>query len=159
MSPFKIRKVIPKDIPKIAQLIHSFGWFRCYNSLPLEKVVDSIKNQYDQIKNNDSHSIFVVENDKQELLGYFAVHLISMFILEGPEYYISEIFLYPQSRNQGIGTAVLQFVTEQAKARGCARVSLLNNKDRESYQRQFFAKKGFTERINMANFILELNLS
>jgi hypothetical protein len=47
-------------------------------------------------------------------------------------------------------------VKEEAKSRGCSRLSLLNMRDRESYQRAFYAKDGWEERTDAANFVFDL---
>ena len=41
--------------------------------------------------------------------------------------------------------------------RDCSRLSLLNNRQRESYQRGFYAKNGWEERSDLVNFIKKLS--
>jgi hypothetical protein len=45
---------------------------------------------------------------------------------------------------------------EEAKKRRCSRLSLLNLRNRESYQRGFYKKQGWTEREHVANFVFPL---
>jgi hypothetical protein len=52
-----------------------------------------------------------------------------------------------------VGAAVLTAAQTEAAQRGCVRLSLLNGKQRESYQRSFYQKHGWEERPFMANFI------
>jgi GNAT superfamily N-acetyltransferase len=56
-----------------------------------------------------------------------------------------------------VGTRLLAAVKEEARKRGCARLSLLNGRTRPSYQREFYRKDGWQERETMANFIFELD--
>jgi GNAT superfamily N-acetyltransferase len=76
--------------------------------------------------------------------------------MPGCEGYISELFLAPTARGGGMGAALLQAAETEARRRGCARLGLLNDRDRESYQRQFYAKHGWTERPTMASFVRPL---
>ena len=89
-------------------------------------------------------------------MGYISVHWLPYLFLEGPEGYISELFIRDNQRGKGIGGKLLSIVKEEAMERGCSRLSLLNGHNRESYERNFYLKKGFIERDKMANFILKL---
>jgi GNAT superfamily N-acetyltransferase len=59
-------------------------------------------------------------------------------------------------RGQGVGGRILEAIKAEAQRRGCSRLMLLNLRIRESYQRQFYAKQGWEERSEAANFILPL---
>jgi GNAT superfamily N-acetyltransferase len=67
------------------------------------------------------------------------------------------LFVASDARGQGIGTRLLEAVKSEAATRNCSRLSLLNMRDRESYQRAFYAKDGWEERTVAANFIFEMN--
>ncbi|MEH2093968.1 GNAT family N-acetyltransferase [Nostoc sp.] len=58
---------------------------------------------------------------------------------------------------QGIGKTLLATVISDAKIRECSVLMLLNHKERESYQREFYRKQGWIERETVANFIYPLN--
>jgi hypothetical protein len=47
-------------------------------------------------------------------------------------------------------------IEAEARARGCQRLSLINLRNRESYQRQFYVKAGWKERAEAANFLYQL---
>ena len=70
-----------------------------------------------------------------------------------PEGYISELFVRKSARGQGIGTRLLAAVEDEAATRGCSRLRLLNLRNRESYQRGFYRKRGWEEWQDAANFI------
>jgi GNAT superfamily N-acetyltransferase len=84
------------------------------------------------------------------------VHYLPYFFLPGPEGYVSELFISAEARGQGIGTALLEQVIAEARRRGCARLSLINSRTRESYQRKFYEQHGWNERIEIAVFVLPL---
>ena len=60
---------------------------------------------------------------------------------------------------RGLDTQLLESVKQEAQARGCTRLSLINLRDRESYQRGFYAKLGWQERPDAANFIFRVKQS
>ncbi|MDY6865762.1 MAG: GNAT family N-acetyltransferase [Halobacteriota archaeon] len=59
-------------------------------------------------------------------------------------------------RGKGVGHRLLQVVKEEAINRDCSRLSLLDGRDTESYDRSFYKKLGFRERSEMANYIIPL---
>ena len=61
-----------------------------------------------------------------------------------------------EARGQGIGSRLLEAVKAEAKRRGCSRLQLVNFRQRESYQRGFYAKAGWEERPDGASFVLYL---
>ncbi|QYO63180.1 GNAT family N-acetyltransferase [Leptolyngbya sp. 7M] len=69
---------------------------------------------------------------------------------------MSELFVDQAHRGQGIGSLLLDTVQTEARLRGCSRLMLVNSRERESYQRQFYQKQGWIERENIANFIYKL---
>ncbi|MBF2049077.1 MAG: GNAT family N-acetyltransferase [Elainella sp. C42_A2020_010] len=69
---------------------------------------------------------------------------------------MSELFVDQAHRGQGIGSLLLDTVQTEARVRGCSRLMLVNSRERESYQRQFYQKQGWIERENIANFIYKL---
>ncbi len=105
---------------------------------------------------DDSHWMLVAESGAGRVLGYISVHWIPFLFLEGAEGYISELFVHKAARGSGVGSSLLHAVTEEARMRGCACLMLLNGRTRESYQREFYKKRGWRERETMANFILEI---
>ncbi|MBC8524039.1 MAG: GNAT family N-acetyltransferase [Chlorobium phaeobacteroides] len=77
-------------------------------------------------------------------------------VLPAPEGYVSELFVAESWRGQGIGKQLLATAEEEAKTRGCSRLMLCNNRDRDSYRRGFYQKLGWEERASIANFIFRL---
>jgi GNAT superfamily N-acetyltransferase len=102
---------------------------------------------------DDSHSLYLAEDGDLALLGYTAVHWLPYLIFSGPEGFVSELFVDASARGQGLGARLLEAVQAEARRRGCARLSLINMRSRESYQRGFYEKLGWQERPDAANFI------
>ena len=81
------------------------------------------------------------------------MHWLPYLFLNGPEGFVSELFLADDVRGLRIGTALLQVVEDEARALGCSRLQLVNFRSRESYQRRFYEKAGWTERPDGASFV------
>ncbi|WNZ23490.1 GNAT family N-acetyltransferase [Leptolyngbya sp. NK1-12] len=113
---------------------------------------------------DNSHSVYVAEQIGEQdteqadtkIVGYAAVHWLPYLLLPAPEGFISELFVDQNHRGEGIGSLLLAAIQAEAKARGCSRLMLVNSRERESYQRQFYQKQGWIERENIANFIYKL---
>jgi GNAT superfamily N-acetyltransferase len=69
---------------------------------------------------------------------------------------VSELFVHVAAQGRGIGTLLLEEIKREGLERGCSRLSLLNMRNRESYQRGYYRKVGWEERENAANFVLLL---
>jgi GNAT superfamily N-acetyltransferase len=106
------------------------------------KTIERVRQHISLCLADDSHSAFVAENEKLKVIGYSSVHFLPYFFLPGPEGYVSELFISAETRGKGVGTALLEMVIGEAQKRGCARLSLINSRTRESYIRQFYEKHG-----------------
>jgi GNAT superfamily N-acetyltransferase len=90
---------------------------------------------------DESHSVFVAEYDLRKVIGYSSVHYLPYFFLQGPEGYISELFIALEARGAGVGTALLEEAIADGRKRGCSRLSLINSRTRESYRRKFYEER------------------
>jgi GNAT superfamily N-acetyltransferase len=151
----RIRKAVPTDAAGIADILRALvaqGWFSHLAEEPREETLARAGGILARSASSDGHSTWVAEAGGR-VIGYVAVHWMPYFLLPGPEGYISELFLREESRGQGIGSQLLEGVKEEARARGCYRLNLENRRDRESYQREFYRKRGWEERTQMAGFV------
>jgi GNAT superfamily N-acetyltransferase len=149
----KIRHAVKGDAAAIAQILHEMGWF---SGLEAESLAQTAVRTEQLLPDGTvvaHHSVYVAESDEAEVVGYTAVHWLPYFFMTGPEGFVSELFVSPAARGQGVGGQLLAAVQAEAKTRGCTRLSLLNGRHRESYQRQFYEKLGWEERPFMANFV------
>lgn len=152
---FSIRPAGVEDAPRLARLINELGWFQHYfEGVSPAAAQARIQQQLDRCLADDSHSVYVAETATGELAGYVSVHWLPYLFMPGPEGYVSELFLREQTRGQGLGTRLLEVVEEEAHRRGCTRLSLINVRSRESYQRGFYGRRGWEERGDAVNFVL-----
>ncbi len=105
---------------------------------------------------DECHSVFVATGPKDNIIGYASVHWLPYLFLPGPEGFVSECFVVESYRGMGVGSRLLEAVKSEARQRGCTRLELVNFKQRESYQRGFYAKQGWEERSLAANFVYML---
>ncbi len=152
----KIRKAQSGDAMGIAAILRELEWITRFDGEPIEATAQRVAHHLEMCHADDSHMVYVAETKEGEIAGYAAVHWLPYLLLLGPEGYVSELFIRKANRGQGIGTQLLETVKAEAKARGCARLMLLNMQERESYQRGFYTKQGWEERPDAANFVYPL---
>lgn len=152
----KIRKLTAQDAPQIAELLKEIGWFESFKSEPIGAASERVRFHIEQCHVDDSHSAFAAQSPDGKIVGYGSVHWLPYLFLQGPEGYVSELFVRESARGQGIGRELLKTIETEAKTRGCVRLSLINLRDRESYMRQFYVKTGWEERSEAANFIYRI---
>ena len=156
MKNVEIRRATLGDAAVLAELIRELGLFARINDEPAAVTAKRVERHLKLCLVNDSHSVYVAEQDGG-VVGYVAVHWLPYLILAGPEGYVSELFIRDSARGQGIGSALLDVVKDEAEERGCSRLMLLNMRNRESYRRGFYKKVGWQEREQVANFVLLLS--
>ncbi len=152
----QIRNAETTDGPAISNLLRSLNLFAHITKEEAQSTQERVQRHLDLCKEDDSHLILVAQTINGEIIGYCAVHWLPYLILAGPEGYISELFIKEEFRGQGVGNKLLEAIKAEAQNRGCSRLMLLNIRDRESYQRQFYAKHGWEERPDAANFVYKL---
>ncbi len=152
-----VRPATPDDAPQLAQLLRSLEHFDWLRAEPLEAVVGRVHAALVAAAGGEGRSLLLAVPAGGEPAGYVAIHWLHYLILPGPEGFVSELFVAPAARGRGFGARLLAAVVAEARARGCSRLSLLNNRRRESYERHFYAQHGWVERADMANFVLYLN--
>jgi GNAT superfamily N-acetyltransferase len=148
-----IRKAVIDDAPGIAKLLQGIGWFEAFSSREFKDSVTRVESRLRQCRADDSHSIYVAEAPHGEIAGYGSVHWLPYLFMAGPEGHVSELFVRDDARGQGVGRQLLRVIEADARVRGCQRLSLINLRNRESYQRQFYLKAGWHERSEAANFV------
>jgi GNAT superfamily N-acetyltransferase len=151
-----IRKASAQDAPQLAELLKEIGWFESFKREPIDAATQQVQLHVEQCLADHSHSLFVAPAPDGAIVGYGSVHWLPYLFLQGPEGYISELFVRECARGQGIGNELLRAIEREARARGCTRLSLINLRNRESYMRQFYLKAGWEERPEAANFIYRM---
>ena len=151
-----IRKALSSDAKSIAELIQEIGWFPDFGENLSVSTIERVAQHIDLCTSDNSHTIYIAAK-KEEIIGYVNVHWLPYMFLSGPEGFISEIFVKPNHRQNGVGKKLLSSVEAEAKERGCSRLMLVNSRERESYKRDFYTKVGWEERTQIANFVYKFN--
>ena len=152
----KIRKARVEDADGIVEILKQAGKSVYSMPTPYVATTDKVVAHIKMCHSDKSHTIYVAENDGGLIVGYVGAHWLPYLFLDGPEGYLSELFIREDCRDQGIGNKLLETVKTEASKRGCSRLLLLNSRKRESYQRSFYKKHGWTEREEAANFVYNL---
>jgi GNAT superfamily N-acetyltransferase len=155
VSAHRIRTAGIDDAGELAGLLRRVGWFSQFEEEPPAESERRVRRHLELALGDNSHSIYVAEADGR-LIGYGAVHWLPTLFLEGPEGYVSELFVDENRRGRGVGRALLDLIATEAHGRGCARLLLVNGRERESYRRGFYAKAGWEEHPELALFLLRL---
>ena len=154
---FATRKATADDARQLALLLGGIGWFDVFDSGTIDASTARVSARLRECLADESHSIYVAETPAREIAGYGSVHWLPYLFMAGPEGYVSELFVRESARGQGVGRQLLIAIEKEARTRGCQRLSLINLRQRESYQRQFYVKAGWQERAEAANFVYSLS--
>lgn len=147
-----IRPARAGDHEALYQILKSLGWFALLDDLDAERGRALVAGHLARDLNSAEHLVLVAEDAAGQVIGYAGVHWLPYLFKAGPEAYVSELFVHSDRTGRGVGRALLAALENEARTRGCCQLMLLNNRQRSSYQRGFFAKQGWWERDNMANF-------
>lgn len=155
MGEITIRKAEMTDAEPIANILRGIGWFGAFNAESEDESYERIRAHIALCNADDSHTVYVAETTKGDVVGYASIHWLPTFFLKAPEGYLSELFVANGYRGSGTGKNLLNVVSAEARKRGCSRLMLINSRIRESYKREFYTRQGWTERQEVANFIYE----
>ena len=151
-----IRNAEPRDAAGIAAVVHSIKDLDAIAGDSIGATTDKIRENLNGVNSASSSAVLVAESEDGSILAYCAVHWVPLLFLPGGEAYVTELFVREHDSGKGIGSQLLDEVVALATRQGCSRISLLNGRLGQSYRRQFYAKRGWVERSEMANFILPL---
>lgn len=147
-----IRPVRAEDAQSLTDFVRTLGEFSKIAEEPSETTLERVRQNIQIVMTSDRHTLLVAE-DGARLVGYCNVHWQPM--MSQQEGFVSELFVGASRRGQGVGTALLETVKREARARGCGRLHLENFRTKASYERGYYAKHGWQERP-AASFILDL---
>ncbi len=147
-----IRLALESDIQAITELLLSLTEYPSFQKMGLEAVRARVTQSF--AAHHEQQVIFVAELEGR-VVGYTVVYWMTLLFM-ATEGYISELFVHLDASGQGVGTALLEKLKQEAILRGCKRLTLINLMDKESYRRQFYAKQGWTEQKNTVRFVLNL---
>ena len=137
MSSFTIRTAQPEDAPALARLLQSIGWFASFETGCPEDHAAAIA---PLLKPCERQLQLLAVDAQGQVLGYCATHWLPTAILQ----------------RMGAGAKLLDQAVAAAREKGCSRIWLVNNRDRDSYLRGFYARQGWQEQPQAARFVLPL---
>ena len=105
----------------------------------------SLERTFIEILSSSNMGILLAENNKGKVQGFLSWSLKPQLRFEGASLEMDEFVVSAQTRGQGAGALLVKALRERATAWGCSRIIVSTNRDRESYQREFYGKNGFTE--------------
>lgn len=148
-----LRRATPSDALSISELLHEIGYLKYINEETVPETEARIRDGIASLSQFADHVLLVAtEEESAVILGYGAAHFYANLLI-GNEGYISELYLRPSATNQGIGSQLLAALEDEARSRNCRRLRLTNWRIRESYQRGFYAKHGWQENSDAAEFV------
>lgn len=96
--------------------------------------------------------VFVARNRSEVIQGYVVLHWLYEFWAETPEGLVSNLYVRPSFRKQGIGSRLIAAVVEEATKRHVCRLWLENHHKNPIYKTGFYKKQGWIERQDIATF-------
>jgi GNAT superfamily N-acetyltransferase len=146
-----IRPAQPFDAQNIAEILYSLEEHPNYRQVALGVLQTRVRDGLERVADR-TVLVAVIQN---QVLGFVVVHWLYPLMTQS-EGYIGDLFVHASRTGQGLGSALLNAVIQEAKSRGCSRLALSNWRNRISYQRGFYAKHGFQEKPDSARFVLNL---
>ena len=146
-----IRELVTEDIYHLTDMVYQHK-LKQLPDFP-EPRKEAISQIFQSALLQSNMKVLVYVNPEGLITGYIVFHLIYFPLIAGKEVYISDLLISENERGKGIGSSLLSKVEQFAKENQCVRLMLNNPKESEGYQRDFYKKQGFTERITFANFV------
>ena len=150
-----IRPCKEEDARGLTSLLHALEGLSTIAAETFEVTLTRVEKQLAHVVESADHTLLVAMNGER-LAGYIHTHWHPTLLHTDGEGYVSELFVHPEERSSGLGTALLNCISEEGQARGCARLTLLNMRNKPSYERAYYAKRGWQERPDAVNFIYDL---
>jgi ribosomal protein S18 acetylase RimI-like enzyme len=150
-----IRAVQQNDAEGLTRLLRAVEDLTQIGKESFEVTLVRVQKHLERIIPNTEHTLLVTE-EENKIVGYINVHWHPMMVTADGEGYVSELFIHPEFRSRGIGTLLTDKIIEEGRARGCARLCLLNMRNKPSYKRNYYTRHGWAERPNAVNFLYDL---
>jgi len=143
MSDIIFRLATRADLPSIVRMLadDELGSQRERHQDPLP---DSYMKAFEQIDNDTNHELVVVELNGEVIGTLQLMFLPSISFQGGLRAQVESVRVDTKYRDQGIGSKLMQWTIDRAKARGAHVVQLTTHKSREEAHR-FYERLGFKE--------------
>ena len=155
-SNLTIRRATLADATATAAVLRGVGWFDHINDEAPEATARRVVEQLALCADVRQHTILVAADAKGEVVGYIATHRFPN-LMKGMDGYVSELFLWEVVRGKGIGAALVDAIQREGWRLGATRLMLFNRRERESFQRGFYPKHGWTLREDVGFFMRDLD--
>lgn len=142
----KIRPLQQQDMEAVMRLHRELGWnpaFHADGSTLLQRLKSLI---------TEDNALLLVAEIDGKVIGYIHSEIITYLLFAGREMMITEVFVREKARGKGVGKALIGAMEAEAVKQRCFRLSVLNSRERESYQRGFYPSLGYEERTQTALF-------
>jgi len=143
MSDIIFRLATRADLPSIVRMLadDELGSQRERHQDPLP---DSYMKAFEQIDNDTNHELVVAELNGEVIGTLQLMFLPSISFQGGLRAQVESVRVDTKYRDQGIGSKLMQWTIDRAKARGAHVVQLTTHKSREEAHR-FYERLGFKE--------------
>jgi GNAT superfamily N-acetyltransferase len=118
MSSITIRPAGPQDADTLLELIEALAHYEHLEPPDAEARARLVEHGFGS---NPRFETFLAECDGVAV-GYALVFETYSTFLARPTLYLEDLFVRPEARRRGAGTALLRFLAREAVARGCGRM-------------------------------------
>lgn len=118
MNPITIRRAEPKDAETLLELIEALAHYEHLEPPDAEARARLIEHGFGP---RPRFEAYLAECDG-EVVGYALVFETYSTFLARPTLYLEDLFVRPEARRRGAGTALLRFLAGEAVSRGCGRM-------------------------------------
>lgn len=155
-SNLTIRRATLADAGAVAAVLRDVGWFEHINDEAPNETARRVAEQLSLCADERQHTVLVAADASGEVAGYIATHWFPN-LMNGMDGYISELFLREAARGKGVGASLVDAIQREGRRLGATRLMLFNRRERESFQRGFYPKHGWTFREDVGFFTLGLD--
>jgi GNAT superfamily N-acetyltransferase len=143
-----IRPAAAADLEKVLAL-YAQPEFDAGDVLPLE----TARRLWDRFGDYPDYTLYVAER-AGDIVGSFALLVMhNLGHLGTPSAIVEDVVVAPTFQHQGIGKAMMQFVLDRCREKGCYKLVLSSNAKREEahafYESLGFVRHGFSFRIDL----------
>jgi N-acetylglutamate synthase-like GNAT family acetyltransferase len=129
-----IRNATYHDAPAIKALLKALGY---------ESSVSLLINQLETLFGIEDHQVLVYELRK-EVVGFVSIHYLPQLAFDGGLAVITYLSIDEAVKDQGIGKALEEDITEQARKKKCERIQV-HCLDWRTADHAFYKQQGFQE--------------
>ena len=117
-SDFSIREAVVNDTPQIFSLIEALAE---YEQLA-HQVTGTVEQLQSHLFGEKTYAEAIVVERSNELIGFALFFANYSTFLTKPGIYLEDLFVLPEYRRRGIGTAMLSYLGQLAVSRGAGRL-------------------------------------